>query len=69
MSEVTLSRVKGLDAAAAGGRAFRAGKKMGDCPHKADEGIEHEFLAHCWMRGFRYAAADAGKPFTPVTEA
>lgn len=53
----TISRTGALDAARAGGNAYRAGKSVTDCPHKHGDPGE-EFLAHYWLRGFRAAAAD-----------
>jgi hypothetical protein len=50
-----ISRTAALDAARAGGQAFRDGKSPADCPHGAGDAGDR-FLAHYWMRGFRAAA-------------
>ena len=56
MTEIT--RVGGLNAARAGGDAFRAGHGRQACPHTGSD-LGDEFLAHYWMRGWRAAEDEA----------
>jgi ribosome modulation factor len=50
-----ITRVGALEAARAGGEAYRAGTTRTECPYEPGD-LGDEYMAHYWMRGFRKAA-------------
>jgi len=53
-----ISRRAALDAATAGGEAFRAGKDLSDNPHLGGGDLYYRIMAHYWRKGYGAASTE-----------